>query len=191
MFLDRDGVINVNRHDHVKSWGEFEFLPGVAAAICRLSVEGCRVFVFSNQAIVGRGTVSVADVDRINELMTGALSRHGAHIEAVAYCPHRPEESCSCRKPEPGLLLGLAAEFGVNLNRSVVIGDALSDIRAGQSAGCRTILVQTGRGKEQLELARVCGHYGFAVARDLGAAVDLVLGSDTDRHTPMEKAREG
>jgi D-glycero-D-manno-heptose 1,7-bisphosphate phosphatase len=177
VFLDRDGVINVNRSDHVKNWEEFEFLPGAVEAIVRLSNAGLAPFVITNQAIVNRGMVSRELVEWINLRMQRAVERRGGQIKAVAFCPHRPEERCGCRKPEPGLLMSLARSFDVDLNSSVVIGDALSDIEAGQAAGCSTILVLTGRGRDQLALAHATGRNGFVVAPDLTAATEMILRS--------------
>ncbi len=177
VFLDRDGVINENRPDHVKSWSEFRFLPGSPEAIARLSGAGVRVFVITNQAIINRGMVSKDEVDAINLRMMAELQRRGGRLEAVAYCPHRPEEQCDCRKPRPGLLLSLAKEYGLDLGETVLVGDALTDIEAATAAGCRAVLVMTGRGQEQFAKASATGKNGFAVARDLAAAVDLLLRS--------------
>lgn len=175
VFLDRDGVINENRRDHVKNWSEFDFLPGAPEAVARLSRAGVKVFVVTNQAIVNRGLVSRDVVDGINRRMMRELMRHGGRVEEVVYCPHRPEEQCLCRKPRPGLLLSLAERYQVDLADSFVIGDALSDVEAGLAVGSQTILVLTGRGKEQLLLATLTGKNGFAVVPDLPAAADLVL----------------
>lgn len=175
VFLDRDGVINENRTDHVKTWEEFRFLPNASQAIARLSAAGLKIFVISNQAVVNRGLVPRETVDAINRRMIEEVTRHGGYIEAVAYCPHRPEEHCLCRKPKPGLILDLARRHQLDLRAAVLIGDALSDIEAGEAAGCRTILVLTGRGREQLGLARAVGRNGFGVAPDLMAAADMLL----------------
>jgi len=176
VFLDRDGVINQNRADHVKCWAEFEFLPGAVEAVVRLSQSGIRVFVVTNQAIVNRGMVSRETVDNINRRMMREIAARGGRIEAVAYCPHRPEEKCYCRKPQPGLLLQLAGGHRVHLPQSVLIGDALSDLQAGVAVGCRTVLVLTGRGHDQLAQAQAARVDGLAVAPDLGAAVEMLLG---------------
>jgi D-glycero-D-manno-heptose 1,7-bisphosphate phosphatase len=175
VFLDRDGVINENRVDHVKDWSEFSFLPGSLVAIAELSRRGARVFIISNQAVVNRGVVSRETVDDINRRMLEVIEGSGGRVEGIAYCPHLPEESCFCRKPRPGLLLELALTHGIDLRRSTVIGDALSDVEAGQAAGCRTVLVMTGRGREQRELAGSRGVNGFLVAPDLRSATRLVL----------------
>ncbi len=175
VFLDRDGVINANREDHVKSWAEFQFLPGAPEAVARLSHAGVRVFVITNQAIINRGVVSRSTVDAINQQMVREVERRGGRIEAVAYCPHRPEEQCDCRKPRPGLVLDLARRYGLDLRETVVIGDALSDVEVGLAAGCRAMLVLTGRGREQWAVAMASGRRGFTVAADLSEAVELLL----------------
>ncbi|MHB1131346.1 MAG: D-glycero-alpha-D-manno-heptose-1,7-bisphosphate 7-phosphatase [Chloroflexota bacterium] len=175
VFLDRDGVINENRIDHVKSWAEFRFLPGAREAIARITGAGIKVFIITNQAVVNRGLVSRETVDAINARMVEEVSRYGGRIEAVAYCPHREEEQCDCRKPRPGLLLDLARKYELRLSKTVLIGDALSDIDAGQTAGCQTILVLTGRGRAQLATALANGKNGFRVAPSLLLATEILL----------------
>jgi D-glycero-D-manno-heptose 1,7-bisphosphate phosphatase len=175
VFIDRDGVINENRADHVKCWSEFRFLPGAPEAIGRLTQAGLRVFVVTNQAIVNRGMVSRSTVDELNQAMIREISRHGGRVEAVACCPHRPDEQCGCRKPRPGLLLNLARKFELDLRSSTIVGDALSDLQAGRAVGSRAILVLTGRGREQLAQAAAVGTGGFTVVEDLAAAADLLV----------------
>jgi D-glycero-D-manno-heptose 1,7-bisphosphate phosphatase len=175
VFLDRDGVINVNRADHVKRWEEFEFLPGAVEAIVELTRAGLEAFVITNQAIVNRGMVPRGVVEWINTRMRHAVEEQGGRIAAVAYCPHRIDEGCGCRKPRPGLIVGLAHRHGVDLTASIVVGDALSDLEAATAAGCRAILVLTGRGREQLALAHVAGRADLQVAEDLRDAVGMIL----------------
>jgi D-glycero-D-manno-heptose 1,7-bisphosphate phosphatase len=184
VFLDRDGVINDNRLDYVKTWSEFQFLPGAVDAIRRMCRAGCRVFVISNQAVIGRGLVSHHVVDTVNGLMLRDLDHVGAHVEAVAYCPHRPDQDCPCRKPRPALLLKLAFGHGVNLKHSVLIGDALSDLEAGTAVGCETILVLSGRGREQYARAQAQGKRDIVVAKDLVEASELVLAKMGRRYRP-------
>ena len=174
VFLDRDGVINENRPDHVKGWDEFRFLPGAPEAIARLTRSQVRVFVITNQAVVNRRLVPVGVLEDVQRRMLRAIEAHGGRVVDIAYCPHRPDELCACRKPRPGLILDLAAKHRLDLRDAVVIGDALTDVEAGVAAGCRTILVLTGRGQEQLGLVQAARHT-CAVAADLPAAVDLVL----------------
>ena len=181
VFLDRDGVINENRGDHVKSWSEFQFLPGAPEAIARLTEAGVLVFVITNQAIVNRGLVSQDVVEGINRRMVAELARRGAHITDVAYCPHRSDEHCGCRKPQPGLVLGLAQQYGVNLDDAVLIGDALSDLEAGHAAGCESLLVLTGRGRTQLPLVRHELTDTVTVVNDLSAAIEWLLVRESSR----------
>ena len=140
-----------------------------------LSRSGIDVYVITNQAVVNRGTVPREIVEWINLRMQRAVAEYGGRVKAVAYCPHRPNECCGCRKPRPGLLLGLAARYDIDLDRSIVVGDALTDVEAAAAVGCTSILVLTGRGQEQLAIAHVTGRNGFAVAQDLRHAVDLIL----------------
>lgn len=180
VFLDRDGVINENRPDHVKSWSEFRFLPGAAEAVARLTRLQVPVFIITNQAIINRRVVPVEVVEDVHRRMRNHIEAHGGHVVDIAYCPHRPDEGCICRKPQPGMILSLAAKHQLDLREAVVIGDFLTDIEAGRAAGCRTIMVQSGRGREQLkQLGDV--EQTFAVAADLSAAVDLVLAGEATR----------
>jgi D-glycero-D-manno-heptose 1,7-bisphosphate phosphatase len=175
VILDRDGVINENRTDHVKTWDEFQFLPGAATAVADLCQAGLRVFVMTNQAIINRGIATRETVDDLNWRMVSEIRRCGGSIEAVACCPHRPDQGCQCRKPQPGLLIDLASRFGIDLTRSLVIGDALTDIEAGLAAGCSAILVLTGRGHEQLAGASASIRHRFGVAPDLCAIARWLL----------------
>jgi D-glycero-D-manno-heptose 1,7-bisphosphate phosphatase len=149
IFLDRDGVINENRSDYVKSWQEFRFLPGSREAIAKLTQAGHRMIVCSNQAGVARGHISVETVEDIHRRMVAAIAEVGGTIEKVYYCPHGKEENCACRKPRPGMLLHARDELGVDLSDAVFIGDSITDVRAGLAAGVRSMLVLTGLGIEQ------------------------------------------
>jgi len=172
VFLDRDGVINRDRPEFVKSWAEFEFLPGVIEALARLTEAGARIIVFSNQSCVGRGICSIETVNRINQSMSDELAKAGAHLSGVYICPHAPEDGCDCRKPKPGLLLQAAAELELDLEGAVIIGDDLRDLQAGRAAGLKAILVRTGKGAavEADPAARP-----DLVADDLRAAVDSLI----------------
>jgi D-glycero-D-manno-heptose 1,7-bisphosphate phosphatase len=171
IFLDRDGVINENRTDHVKSWSEFQFLPGALTALRWLNLVGFHVFVVTNQAIVGRGSVSAATIEEINSRMQIQVALHGGRIHDVRYCPHDNDAQCGCRKPAPGMLLDLAARWGVDLSRSYMVGDAYTDIAAGRAAQCRCIMVCTGRGMQQISLPEARHYPPDYVAGDLTGAV--------------------
>ncbi len=177
LFLDRDGVINENRPDHVKCWDEFEFLPGALESIKRLSQTNLPIFVVTNQAVVNRGQLSEATLTDIHDRMLAAVRRAGGHIDKIYYCPHDKHERCACRKPAPGMLKQAAQEFGIDLTRSFIVGDAWTDVEAGHAVGARSILVMTGRGRSQGNFAKCLMDYpvGFGAACDLADATTMIL----------------
>jgi D-glycero-D-manno-heptose 1,7-bisphosphate phosphatase len=178
VFLDRDGVINENRDDHVKSWDEFTFIPGALTALRMLRHAGFHVFVVTNQAIVERGVVSPQTIEDIHERMAAEVLSHGGLIHDIRYCPHDSHSNCSCRKPQPGMLLDLAARWNVDVGRSYMIGDALTDMTAGHALTCRCILVQTGRGAEQLRLPEAKQYPVDWVATNLLSAVTWLFSQE-------------
>jgi D-glycero-D-manno-heptose 1,7-bisphosphate phosphatase len=170
--LDRDGVINQDRADWVRSWEEFVFLDGTARALARLSKAGASLVVVSNQSLIGRGLASAQAVEEVNRLMAQALREAGAGLAGVFICPHAPGDGCDCRKPKPGLIFQAARTLNLDLNGSWLIGDAERDIQAGQAAGLKTILVRTGKGAETESRALVRPE---TVVDDLGGAADYLL----------------
>jgi D-sedoheptulose 7-phosphate isomerase len=185
IFLDRDGVINRNRDDYVKSWSEFAFLPGACRAIARLSHAGYRVFVVTNQACVGKGLTSLTAVDDIHRRMQEQVTLAGGRIEAILLCPHRADAGCACRKPNPGLLLRARDEYGVDLSSALFIGDSVSDIRTAAAAGVPALLVLSGLGWRAAREGAANQPHVRAVGRDLQHAVNLILGG-----TALERAAE-
>jgi D-glycero-D-manno-heptose 1,7-bisphosphate phosphatase len=175
VFLDRDGVINENRADYVKRWEEFVFLPHVFEPLRQLAQNGLLTIVVTNQSAINRGLVSRETVETIHRRMCEVISRNGGRVDAVLTCPHRPDENCTCRKPRPHLLLQAAERFDLDLSRSYLIGDALSDIAAGLAIGCCPILVLTGLGRQELVRLKAHGYDGYRVARDLREAVEWIL----------------
>ncbi len=141
VFLDRDGVINRERRDYVRSWSQFEFLPGALPALAALQQSGLPTVVVTNQSVVGRGLISEQELAGIHDLMCARVGAAGGHIEAVYACEHAPSAGCSCRKPGIELLTRAAAELGIDLEESVMVGDALTDVQAARAAGCRPILL--------------------------------------------------
>ena len=175
VFLDRDGVINKNREDYVKSWDEVEFLPGVFSALKDLAGTDYLVFVLTNQSAVGRGLLPITTLESIHERMKTTIKSQAGRIDGFYYCPHRPDENCTCRKPAPGLLLAAAAEHGLNLEESYFVGDARSDMEAAVNAGCQPVFVLSGRGTVQLRLIKGRLRGVCKITRDLPEAVHWIL----------------
>ncbi len=175
VFLDRDGVICRNRPDHVKSWSEFIFLSGARESLARLASLEMPIVVISNQAAINRGMVMAETVEEIHSRMVTEIEAAGGRIDRVYYCPHRPDEACDCRKPQPGLLKRAAADLNIELEGSYIVGDAWSDIQAGLAVGCTPLLVLTGRGQHQALQALREGVGCLRIAYDLSAAVQAIL----------------
>jgi D-glycero-D-manno-heptose 1,7-bisphosphate phosphatase len=173
VLIDRDGVINRNRADYVKSWEEFEFLPGSLSALKALAEQRAQVIVVTNQSVVGRGIISLEELEQIHARMREEIERCGAYVDAVFCCPHAPEEGCSCRKPQPGMLAEAMALFEVDPQRCYVIGDSYNDLLAAESVNLPFILVLTGLGRQ--ELAHQQAHAPSLVASDLRSAVRWIL----------------
>lgn len=150
ILLDRDGTLNAERADYVKSWEEFVFLPGALEALALLARLRVPVAVITNQSCVGRGIVPRRHLDEIHQRMLAQVQQAGGRIDAVYVCPHRPDEGCACRKPAPGLLRQAASDFDVDPARCVYIGDAPTDLEAAQRAGCRALMVASGLRAEML-----------------------------------------
>ena len=179
VFLDRDGVICENRDDYVKSWEEFVWIPGAKKALSRLRRHGYITVVITNQSAIGRGIVSRETVDKIHQRMGEEVAQTGGKIEKIYYCPHKPEDGCSCRKPEPGLLLQAAEDLKLDLRTSYLVGDAITDIEMGHKIGSRTIMVKTGKGLSELADKNRWKIRPDYIAQDLSEAVDLILELDS------------
>jgi len=156
IFLDRDGVINKypGDRDYVKSWGEFEFLPGVKSALKKLCEKGFAVYVISNQAGVSKGIYSQGTLDLITVNMLEELDKEGIEISGVYYCTHRSQDNCSCRKPKTGMIEqavkdALKKGLNIEISKSFFVGDTIRDIQAGKTAGLKTILVFSGKEQPQ------------------------------------------
>jgi len=145
VFLDRDGVINKKppKAEYVKSWSEFEFLPGAIEALQLLTQNGYQTFILTNQAGIARGAMSEIDLNDIHEHMKQELYKHQAKIDGIYYCPHGWDEECECRKPKPGMFFQAAREHNLDLSKTIFIGDDERDLQAGNAAGCKTILVDS------------------------------------------------
>lgn len=189
VLIDRDGVICRNQKDHVKSWEEFSFLPGALEGLALLAHYDLYIVVITNQAIINRGMVRTEDVEEIHHRMLRAIEAAGGRVDRVLFCPHRPDENCSCRKPQPGLLLQAARELCIDLSQSYLIGDAKTDMQAGRRVNCLRYLVLTGRGKRQLLRCWLHGERGFRIVWNLYTAVHVILQHERARRR-METQQE-
>ena len=152
VFLDRDGTINVEVN-HLDDESKLALIEGAAEGIALLRAAGFKVVIVTNQSVITRGRITEAKLRQIHLALAEALSANGARSDAIYFCPHHPKEgggdytlSCECRKPRPGMLLQASRELEIDLRRSYMVGDKLSDLEAGRAAGCREILVRTGYG---------------------------------------------
>lgn len=174
VFLDRDGTVN-QEVEYLDDPDGLQLIPGAAAAIRLLNDAGVLAIVITNQAGIGRGYFSATTMEAIHARLAQQLAAHGAHLDAIYHCPHHPDAGCACRKPSPGMLLRAAREHSIDLERSVLVGDKASDLEAGRRAGCRTVLVLTGYGRETcVQLGRP-GIGPDLVADDLLDAVRWLL----------------
>ncbi len=148
IILDRDGVINVDSDQFIKSPDEWKAIPGSIEAIARLNQHGYRVVVATNQSGIGRGLFDTATFNAINDKMMELVFRQGGRIDAVFFCPCTAEQKCHCRKPDTGMFEDIAARFHVGLTGVPAVGDSLRDLEAGAKVGCVPILVLTGKGKK-------------------------------------------
>lgn len=146
LILDRDGVINRDSDDYIKSPEEWVAIPGSLQAIARLHRGGWRIAVATNQSGLGRGLFDLETLEAIHGKMIRAVEAAGGRIDAIAYCPHRPDEHCRCRKPQPGLPLGLSDRYGFSLGNTFFVGDSRRDLQAAWAAGAHALLVRTGNG---------------------------------------------
>jgi len=179
IFLDRDGVLIENRPEYVRDWSQVNVFPEAIQALSSPKLDDYRMVMVTNQSAVGRGIISLAAAEGINERLIGLIRERGGRIDSVYLCPHSPEDGCNCRKPKPGLLLRAAKELSLDLKRSWMIGDAWSDVRAGQTAGVRgTIILKTGRGTDQLSMPEPTGLDEFMVCDDLPQALSTILALD-------------
>ncbi len=150
VILDRDGVINFDSPDYIKSPAEWIPIPGSIEAIRLLTTLDCRIYIATNQAGIGRGIFSLEALEEIHEKMLGEIEKIGGQLQGIYYCPHHPDERCECRKPEIGLLTKIANHSGHDLRNQPFVGDSLRDVQAASSMGCKPVLVRTGNGQQTL-----------------------------------------
>jgi D-glycero-D-manno-heptose 1,7-bisphosphate phosphatase len=184
VFLDRDGVLIVERH-YLDSVEEVRVIDGAIGAIRSLNRHGIPVVVVTNQSGVARGYFPEERVHRVHEYLDRVLGEHDAVVRKYYYCPHHPGQGighyrsrCFCRKPEPGMLMAASRELGIDLSSSWMIGDKLSDLQAGAKAGCKTVLVLTGYGEETRRSLPADGLNLVGIAANLKEAVDWFTSSN-------------
>jgi len=151
IILDRDGVINHDSDAYIKSPEEWQPLPGSLEAIARLTKAGWRIAVATNQSGVGRGLFDLATLSAIHAKMHASVTSAGGRIDAVFFCPHAADSNCSCRKPKPGMIEEVLRRFGAEPREVWVVGDALRDLQAAATIGCRPVLVLTGKGRSTMQ----------------------------------------
>ncbi|MGQ0656956.1 MAG: D-glycero-beta-D-manno-heptose 1,7-bisphosphate 7-phosphatase [Chromatiales bacterium] len=173
LILDRDGVINEDHGEFIKSPAEWRPIPGSLEAIARASRAGCRVVVASNQSGLARGIYNISALNQIHDKMLRELAAIGGTIDAMFFCPHAPEEDCDCRKPKAGLLEDIGRRLRVSLENVPMVVDRLSDIQAAKTVGAKPYLVLTGRGRQTLHEA--VGLQNVPVYADLHAVVETLF----------------
>ncbi len=141
VMMDRDGVINYERRDYVRRVEQFRLIHGAQRAIRLLTQHGYQVHIVSNQSAVGRGLMTQDDLNEITGHMLMRIEKAGGHIESVTYCTHTPDDNCDCRKPKTGMIDKVVSRYGFEPQRAWFVGDSLTDMAAGNAAGCRTILI--------------------------------------------------
>jgi D-glycero-D-manno-heptose 1,7-bisphosphate phosphatase len=148
VILDRDGVINEDSEDFIKSVAEWKPIPGSLEAIARLCHAGYRVFIVSNQSGIGRGLLNYDALFAIHDRLQRSVAELGGRIDAIEFAPDAPDQATEMRKPKPGMLLDLAKRLGISLDKAHAVGDSLRDIEAARAAGAKPVLVRTGNGRE-------------------------------------------
>ncbi len=183
VFLDRDGTIN-EEVGYIDSREKLRIIPGTVEAIRRLNERGMKVIVVTNQSAVARGIITEEILNEINRALTEELSMGGAFIDAIYYCPHHPTEGkgvyrteCECRKPRTGLLIRASRDLGIDLRKSYVVGDTITDIIMAKKTGAKGVLVLTGYGNSHASMLGSVREEGVPayIAKDISEAVDWII----------------
>lgn len=172
VILDRDGVINEDSDEYIKSVAEFHPIPGSLEAIARLSQAGYRVFIASNQSGIGRGLFDYDALFAMNDRLLQLVAEAGGRIDGIEFAPDHPDAATPMRKPSPGMLRDLARRLQIDLTDIAFVGDSVSDLQAAQAAGARAVLVRTGKGTQS---ERKHALEGVEVYDDLAAFVGALL----------------
>ena len=172
VFLDRDGVINVERGEYTMTVGQWEWAHGALEGIKKLTDACFDIIVITNQACIAKGLQTETGLAELHEFMLDTITRTGGKILRIYHCPHQTPDDCNCRKPKPGMILQAAEDYAIDLSGTFMIGDSLRDMEAGRRAGTRTILIDSGSGADS---SRTQFKPGELRADNLSDAVDIVL----------------
>lgn len=175
VFLDRDGVLIENRADYIREWSQVLVYPKTYFSLKGIQNAGYKIVIVTNQSAVGRGLITLQTANEINQRLVDLFRENHIQVSGIYLCPHCPDDNCECRKPKPGMLLQAARELSLDLNRSWLVGDAWSDVLAGEAVSLRgEILVKTGRGLDQLNLSKPENLKSCSIAEDLAEAVQII-----------------
>jgi len=178
VFLDRDGTINHDAADYIKSGSEFKYLPRSLEALRDLTVAGYTLIVITNQSAISRRLISLQELENIHSKMKATVKSRGGKISGIFFCPHSPEDGCDCRKPLPGLIYRAQKSHDIDLSTAAMIGDSARDIECAQKAGCGcSILVKTGNGLEAERILAEKDLHPDHVSQDLYDAACWLIGS--------------
>lgn len=179
IILDRDGVINEDSDEFIKSPEEFIPIEGSCQAIVRLKQSNYNVVIATNQSGLGRGLFDIEMLNKIHLKMHLELASMGVNLDGIFFCPHHPDENCDCRKPKPGLFYDISQRFKIDLESAIAVGDSLRDIQAAKIAGALPVLVKTGKGSKTAR--KKSSLVGVPVYKNLAAVVDDILAGKLSR----------
>ena len=183
VILDRDGVINEDSDQYIRSAEEWLPVPGSIEAIARLSISGYKIVIATNQSGLARGYFTQEELDSMHVKLTRLVSVHGGHINGIYYCPHSPDDNCQCRKPKTGLIERIFTDYPVDPAETWLVGDSLRDLQTGLDSGCKVALVLTGKGyKTQVKLIEhpeeLSGTKSVPVYNNLSSFVEKLLSEE-------------
>lgn len=181
VILDRDGVINRDSANFIKNTNEWIPIPGSLEAIALLNQSGFRIAIATNQSGIARGLFDMTTLNAINDKMYRALGQMGGRIDAMFYCPHAVDDNCNCRKPKTGMIEDIGRRFSLELSEVYGIGDSLRDLQAFSDAGCKPILVRSGKGEETLAQAKLPNQSlpkNTLIFADLNEAAQHIIAED-------------
>jgi len=176
IILDRDGVINFDSENFIRTVDEFIFIPGSIDAVVALKQAGKTVVIASNQSGIARGYLDLDTLEKMHDKLALTLESHQVAIDKIYFCPHGPDDECACRKPKPAMMFEALSDFACLPQQALVIGDSIRDLQAAHRAGIESLLVKTGKGENSVKkLAEEAPFYQAPICDDLAHAVQLIL----------------